>query len=262
MDVPHISPLVLRFFRRIVRGYFRRHFSAVRISRASALDRLDDERLILYANHGSWWDPMISVLLGEKLMPRRKHFAPMDAGILKNYRILRHIGVFGVEMATARGAARFIRGGLNILAARGVLWITPQGRFADSRERPLGLKPGMAALAVKVREGCTAQPLAIEYVFWNERLPEVLLHFGPAVLVQGGTSAEINATLESALLTTMESLKQLALARDPLAFFPLAQGRTGSGGFYSLFERLRARFRRTGANTTTTPAQPVAGGSR
>ena len=185
MDVPHISPLTLRFFRRIVRGYFRRHFSGVRLSKGSVLNRLGDERLILYANHGSWWDPMISVFLAEKLMPQRTHFAPMDAAILANYGILRRIGVFGVEMATARGAARFLRGGLNILASRGVLWITPQGRFVDPRERPLGFKPGMAALATKVREGCTAQPIAIEYVFWNERLPEVLLHFGPRCLSAG-----------------------------------------------------------------------------
>lgn len=245
MNVPHISPFVLRFFRRIVRGYFRRHFSAVRISRASHLDGLSAKHLIVYANHGSWWDPMISVLLGEALMPAREHYAPMDADVLAHYGILRHVGVFGVEMATARGAAKFIRGGLNILTHHGVLWITPQGRFADARERPLSFKSGMAALAVKVTNGVIVQPLAIEYVFWNERLPEVLLHFGPALAVQGGTTEEVNLRLEAALLTTMETLKQLALARDPAAFLPLAQGRAGTGGFYSLFERLRARLRHT-----------------
>ena len=246
MDVPHISPLVLRFFRRIVRGYFRRHFTAVRLSRASLLNHLPDRRLIVYANHGSWWDPMICVLLGEALMPERAHFAPMDAEVLAGYGILKRVGVFGVQMATARGAANFLRGGMKILASEGVLWITPQGRFADARERPLSFKLGMAALAVKTPEGCTVQPLAIEYVFWNRRLPEVLLHFGEAVRVQGGDTRDANPRLETALLEAMETLQKLALARDESAFIELAHGQRGSGGFYSIFERLRAKLRRPG----------------
>lgn len=240
MDAPHISRFVLRFFRYIVRGYFRRHFTAVRLSRASNLLSLGDERLIIYANHSSWWDPMISVLLGEKLMPGRAHYAPMDAASLERYKVLKQIGIFGVDMNSARGAARFIRGGLAVLKRRGVLWVTPQGRFADARARPLEFKPGLAALAGKVPNGCTIQPVAIEYVFWNERLPEALLHFGEPLHVDGQSAAELQPRLEAALLATMEELQAMAIGRCGDRFTVLRRGKVGTGGLYAIGQRLLA----------------------
>ena len=260
MDVPHISPLALRFFRRIVRGYFRRHFTAVRVSLSSAPLSLHDDRLILYANHSSWWDPMVCVLLAQKLMPHRRHYAPMDAASLERFGILKKIGIFGVEMSSARGAANFIRGGLAILASHGVLWITPQGRFADPRERPLRFKPGMGALAARVPGGCTLQPLAIEYVFWNERLPEALLHFGEPVRVDGNDASGISERTESALLHAMQDLRELALRRDPSLFHELSHGRSGTGGFYSIFETFRRLLRSSRAPARTPPPSAHAQG--
>ena len=244
MAVPKISTFVLWFFRRIVRRYFRRHFSGVRLSGDPNLASLSDERLIVYANHSSWWDPMVLVLLAAKLMPKRKHFAPMDAAALERYGIFKKIGVFGVEMNSARGAARFLRMGKEIVQSGGVLWVTPQGRFADSRERPLGFKPGLAALAAKMEGGCTVLPLAIEYVFWDERLPETLLHFGDPVRVDGQSVDEVQELLEAALLKAMETLKAEAMSRNPAGFSLLHVGTVGTGGFYELGQRMIAALRR------------------
>ena len=186
---------------------------------------------------------MISVLLARHLLPERRHYAPMDAASLERYGILKQIGIFGVEMKNARGAAQFLRRGLAILAQHGVLWVTPQGRFADARERPLVFKPGLAALAAKVPGGCTVQPLAIEYTFWDERLPEALLHFGEPVHACGQTAAELDAQLQAALLQTMETLRGFAMARDGAAFEVLQAGRAGTGGYYQIGQRLLAGLR-------------------
>jgi len=242
MEAPHISRFTLAFFRRIVRGYFRRHFRAVRISQPQRFQQATTGPLIVYANHGSWWDPMVSVLLAHRLMPAREHYAPMDADALQRYPILKRIGIFGVDMRSVKGAARFLRTGLDLLAGGGVLWITPQGRFSDARERPLAFKPGMAALASRVPGGCTLLPLAIEYTFWDERLPETLLHFGEPVLVNGADDT-LEQRLETALLETMEALKQKAIARDPQAFAVLQSGRVGAGGFQEFFGRIFAYLR-------------------
>ena len=49
---------------------------------------------------------MVLVLLGEKLMPGRRHYAPIDASMLKRYAIFRHLGMFGVEVEDrSRGRA-------------------------------------------------------------------------------------------------------------------------------------------------------------
>jgi len=239
-EVPPVSAMTLRFFRSIVRGYFRRHFRAVMVQEQERLAKASGP-LIVYANHSSWWDPMVCVLLAGALLPERSHYAPMDAVALDRYRILRKIGIFPVEMATARGAAQFLRTSQTILESGGVVWITPQGRFADAREA-LAFKPGLGALAVRV-PGVTLLPLAIEYAFWDERLPEVLMRFGEPVRLAAGMSADTaTRELEQTLATTMQELKAAAMARDARAFQVLLSGGRGTGGFYALGRRLRAIF--------------------
>ena len=237
--VPAISSLTLRFFRLIVRRYFRRHFRAVLAQHPERLTATSGP-LIVYGNHSSWWDPMLIVLLGEQLLPHRNHYAPIDAAALKQYPILRKLGIFPVEMSSPRGAAQFLRTAEAILRANGVLWLTPQGRFADPREFPLAFKPGLAALALRLPE-VPLIPLAVEYTFWDERLPETLLHTGqPLHLDPNQTTAEATHTLETALAAAMTSLQGAAMARDPAAFTPLLTGSRGTGGIYALIRRTKA----------------------
>lgn len=243
MNAPTISVPILGLFRRIVRGYFRRHFHGVRVSGTSQFVN-DGGPLIVYANHCSWWDPMVAILLAEHLMPERSHYAPMDAEALARYGILRKVGIFPVEMNTPRGAVQFLRTGAAVLKRGGVLWVTPQGRFVDVRSRPLAIKPGLATLATRVSlagEGCTVLPLAIEYPFWDERLPEALVRFGDPVHALAGESAEsVQTRLTDALDTTMSELREMAILREASAFATLSQGRVGVGGVYAVGKRLRA----------------------
>jgi 1-acyl-sn-glycerol-3-phosphate acyltransferase len=248
MTVPTISAPLLRFFRRIVRGYFRRHFHAVRINGAKRLMSYDGP-LIIYANHSSWWDPMVSVLLAERFLSKRQHYAAMDAEALQRYGILKRLGIFPVEMKTTRGAVQFLNVSEAILASGGVLWVTPQGRFADARERPLVFRRGLAALARRVAEhsgSCTLLPLALEYPFWEERLPETLLHLGEPVSLSGSTESAdaVQLRLEGALERAMEELKELALKRDASCFTTLVGGSSNVGGFYALGQRIRAFLQR------------------
>lgn len=240
-DVPAISSVTLRFFRRIVRGYFQRHFRAVLIQHAEHL-RGRKGPFIVYANHASWWDPMVCVLLGDLLLPGLRHYAPMDAVPLARYPILRKVGVFPLKLQSARGAVEFLRTAEAVLRSGGVLWLTPQGRFADVRDRPLGFKPGLAALALRMPD-VPVLPLAIEYTFWNERLPETLLHVCEPVPLsaQGGTAAATQR-LEEALEEAMQRLQTAAMTRDPLHFDVLLDGSRGTGGFYAMGKRIRAWF--------------------
>ena len=110
-------------------GVFPAAVSWVRIRGAERFAGVEGP-LIVYANHGSWWDPMVSILLADRLMPGRKHYAPMDSVSLAQYPILRQVGIFGVEMESARGAVKFLRTGAGVIEAGGVMWITPQGRLS------------------------------------------------------------------------------------------------------------------------------------
>ena len=239
---PTISQFALRLFRRLVRRYFRRHFRAVLAQHGERLQESTGP-LIVYGNHSSWWDPMLIVLLGDLLLPDRKHYAPIDARALERYPILRRFGIFPVAMNSPRGAAMFLRTAEAILREDGVLWLTPQGRFADPRERPLAFKAGLGALAVRMPE-VPLVPLAVEYVFWDERLPETLLHAGaPLRLPPNQTTAEATRALEGALAECMRALQAAAMARDPRAFTLLITGARGTGGIYALIRRIGAVLR-------------------
>ena len=250
MEAPAISKPVLMFFREIVQRYFRRHFHAVRISDAHRFIAAGagETPLIVYANHGSWWDPMVSILLADRLMAGRKHYAPMDAEALKRYGILRRVGVFPVEMKTTRGAVQFLKTGESIVRGGGVLWVTPQGQFVDARVRPLEFKPGLARLAVRVASSVgslTVMPLAIEYTFWDERLPECLLGFGEPVHVSAGEDGDaLQQRLNDSLSAAMDKLKTKAVLRDAAEFQELTRGRSGTGGFYGLGQRIKAMMLR------------------
>ena len=238
--IPKISQPLLNWFRWIVRRNFEREFHAVRLQGLDALRELDGP-LLVYANHAGWWDPMVAFLLGGELFRTRRHYAPMDAAALKKYRILSWLGVFPVEGSSSRGAVRFLRTGEAILRGGGVLWVTPQGRFADVRERPIAFKPGMAALAARV-PGCTILPMAIEYVFWDERTPEALLQLGQPVRVGNGETTEaLETRLKMALEVAMEEMQTRAMSRDAREFERvLVRGRVGVGGFYEMGKRAKA----------------------
>ena len=245
--VPAISRPLLVFFLRIVRGQFQRRFHAVRLAGAEHAREIEsalDGPLIVYANHVGWWDPMVSFLLASVLMPGRRHYAPMDAEALKRYPILRWLGIFPVELASARGAVQFLRTGEAILRAGGVLWVTPQGRFADVRERPIAFKAGLAALAKRV-PGCRLLPLAIEYTFWEERTPETLLLLrAPVPAERAASAAALETELIAALEGAMEELRERAMARKPEGFERvLLRGGAGVGGFYAVGQRLKAWVR-------------------
>ncbi len=99
--------------------------------------------------------------------------------------------------------------------------------------------------------------MAIEYTFWDERLPEALIHFGEPLRFNGEPASAMEDTLKSALLEAMTTLQAKAIARNPGGFTLLATGRVGTGGFYQAGQRALARLRgRTyQAEHTALPAQ-------
>ena len=224
-----------------LRWFFWRRFRAVRLSRGGVPDIPAGRPLIIFSNHPSWWDPALYILLQAELFPGRRGFGPMDEAALGKYRLLARMGVFGIETGTPRGAARFLRTSLGLLRdPRTVLWITAEGAFTDPRTRPVRLRPGIAHLARHV-PGAVLLPLAIEYSFWNESRPEVLVRFGtPIETGRERGVAEWQGVLEGALTAMMDALAAESATRTPGLFVPLLRGGAGVGGIYDAQRRVRA----------------------
>lgn len=224
-----------------LRWYFYRRFHAVRMSRVGLPSAPAGRPLIIYSNHPSWWDPALYMLLCTKLFPGRPGYGPMDNAALGKYGLFERMGVFGIDLGSPRGAARFLASSLRVLSdPMSILWITAEGHFTDPRQRPVRLRAGIAHLARRVPDAIIL-PLAIEYSFWNESRPEVLLRFGPPIET-GRTRkvAEWTEHLETELTWTMDALTADSMRRDPALFQPLLRGAAGVGGIYDLYRRAQA----------------------
>ena len=241
-DLPQSSPRLMRWFSRYLRRYFRRHFDAVRIAK-SGRPSIVDGPLVVYSNHPSWWDPILFSFVSSELMPERRPYGPMDADALEKYPLFRKLGVFGIHRDSHRGAAAFLRASEAILERDdSVLWLTAQGTFCDPRARPVTLQPGLSHLICR-NQDVTVIPLAIEYPFWNERLPEILLRFGGPIdfsPVQREDRAAVQDRLATALENTLDTLALDAQTRDPERFDTVLLGATGVGGVYDRWRRWRA----------------------
>lgn len=238
--VPAPTPWLLRGFRGYLRRYLGRHFHAVRLSSAGLPPAVPDGPLVVFANHPSWWDPMLFFLMAAYAYPGRQHYGPMDAAALSRYRVLTRLGVYPVSGDGPRAAAQFVRSSRDVLQRPGgTVWMTPQGRFADCRERPLRLRPGLAHLARRV-PGCALVPLALELTFWNERTPEALLRFGePLSFRHTDRVRDIDARCRVALEGLADALAVEAQSRDARRFVTVLQGDAGVGGVYDLGRRVR-----------------------
>jgi hypothetical protein len=169
----------------------------------------------------------------------------MEAASVERYRIFKHIGVYPVEQDSVRGTMAFLRITCEILSAeRNIVWLTPQGRFMDVRARPIQLRGGIGALATRMPE-VEFLPLAIEYAFWTEPRPEVLISFGQATIPRREASRSAAAWtgwFAEALQKTQDELAHHSCRRDPLDWFVLDRGASGVGTVYDAWRLLRARL--------------------
>jgi len=242
-----VDPIAVRSGRAVwafgwyLRWFFYRRFNAVRLSRSGQPQNIEGRPLIIYGNHPSWWDPALYILLAVKLFPQRRGYGPMDAKALGNYGVFERMGVFGIALDSPRGAANFLFTSLRVLSdPASMLWVTAEGTFADTRRRPLQLRPGIAHLARRV-PGAIILPLAVEYPFWNESRPEALVRFGDPIAAGAHRSvAEWTSHLEDELTRAMDALAAESMQREPRLFHTLLRGGAGVGGIYDLYRRSRA----------------------
>jgi 1-acyl-sn-glycerol-3-phosphate acyltransferase len=232
-------------FHAFLRPFLKRHFHVIAIDRQSRCVSLEpSEPLIVYANHASWWDPLIAHFLNRTLFPERQFYAPIDDDALQQYRVFAKLGFYGVKMDSARGAAAFLKQSKEILQSdQGTaIWLTPEGGFRDVRDHSADLKPGLAHICTRLQTGCVI-PLALEYVFWEERLPVCLAKMGTPLSCTDHidiSKAEWNELLTSRLRETQKSLAELAIARSSDPFDNLIRGRSGAGFVYDSFRRIKS----------------------
>lgn len=204
---------------RMVRKNF--YFFGVDSSAMRSFASNQDVPLIVYANHPGWWDPIVAMLLCKKYFKTRDYFAPIDGESLRKYRVFRKLGYFGIEANSRKGSTEFLEMASHVLKSKNrSLWITPEGRFTDVRDYVQPLMPGLAHIAAKT-DKVHCIPLAIEYVFIEERQPLLLCKFGSVIADSGPirtSKDEWQSRLTEALRRTQNELANNAIAKNWNAF--------------------------------------------
>lgn len=244
IGLPPFSTVRFRWFMTYVRWYVRRHFHAVRVLRDSA-PVADGQPVLVYTNHPGWWDPLMFLLVAGRVFPGRLNYGPIDARALGRYRFFERIGFIGIDPRSRAGARRFLAmAKASLCRTDTVFWVTSQGEFADPRTRPVRIRPGVAHAVAAQRAGLVV-PMALEYPFWNESLPEALIAFGDPFDLREMPRRNPRSwqeSLESALTKTQNTLAEAAMTRSTEPFDSVIAGRVGVGGVYDGVRRLAAWF--------------------
>lgn len=247
------DPRFARVFAWYTRRLIRKRFHGMRILRAdtAALAALEGHRgpAIVLMNHPSWWDPLVGVVLATNFTPTRVPCAPIDRVQLERFGFFRRLGLFGIDPLDSQGAAAMAGHVLDRFeqTPRSTLWITPQGRFTDVR-RPIELRAGAALIAAKAEE-VAAVAVAVEYVFWEDQRPEILLAAEPVQVAKLGDDSKPRRAVpvwHRAMVAAMERasqrLAEAAIARNPQPFESLLGGDAPRiNPIYDLWLRLRGR---------------------
>ncbi len=256
VQLPKIDRRILGGFHWYIPRYMRKHFHALALNqsqlRSVAINPTDS--LVVYANHSSWWDPLVAMFSARNMFCDFSFYAPIDAFALEKYRIFSKLGFFPVEQETFQGAKHFLDVSLRLLEQPGTsIWITPEGRFVDVRDNSAEFMPGISHLAHSLQRRSANNsartwfvPIAIEYTFWEERLPEILVWFGQPQLVAQTESpvskAEWAQRLTQTLRDAQQRLAQAAITRDETVFEVMLSGGAGTSRIYDPWRRFWARI--------------------
>jgi 1-acyl-sn-glycerol-3-phosphate acyltransferase len=166
-----------RWFARRIAARMQRDFSRVMIHGLDEAHAVAREHPTLWvANHTSWWDPLVTVLLGVHVL-RLDTFAMMASENLQRLPFFGLVGAFGVDRARRRDGADATRYAASLLdrPARAV-WIFPQGNTRAPTE-PLRFLPGAAAIHARA-PGSVVLPIGLRYVCGDDPRPELWIAIG------------------------------------------------------------------------------------
>lgn len=230
----------------LVRHSLRGMFARVRL-RPPAIDpRSYGVPILAVANHPSWWDGYLALLIGRWYgLPR---YLMMEEAQLRRYRFFAWAGCFSVERRDPREAGRSIAYAANILTANpsALVWIFPQGAIAHADTRPITVHSGAAhVLRRATAAGATigVLPVAWEYVFRGEQRPEAFIRVGELETVDWQAARDpksLSRHIQAMLTAQADALRADVRANALGAYGTILRGR---GGVNDVFDRLLLRDR-------------------
>ena len=213
----------------------------------SAPKTSDSLPLVVYLNHSSWWDPLLCLFLARRFFPNRQAYGPIDGEALQRYQFLPvGSGSSGWIMSPPPAAENFSAPRPRFCDPPGTRsGSRPQGQFTDFHARPVQLQRGLSHLT-NLAPQVAFVPLALQYVFWEERLPEIVVGFGDQIIFDSEqVMSPVDATklFESGLASVQDHLSAASARRAADEWRILLSGGGGVNRIYDGWRRWKARWR-------------------
>ena len=141
-----------------------------------------DVPVILFAPHSNWWDGIVFYNITHRIFHKEIRLMVEE---LNRFPLLRRGGAYSVNKKSPQSAMKALQYSVDVVGdLRNILCIFPQGIIRPPHYRPIEFQTGLAYIAqnaVKRYGKVNLIPLALDYTFFRDNRPEVIVEFGKRI---------------------------------------------------------------------------------
>lgn len=192
-------------------------------------NRTADHPLVIVANHASWWDALMPILIS---LDHFDHdaYGVMEERQLRRFGFFRKLGMFSIDRENPRSGLASLAYGADLLRDTGrVLWYFPQGEVVPNDVRPIEIYRGIGRLLRMIGRS-TLLPVAFRYELLDNERPDAWIRIGsPTELdlrdASGGTTApDLEELVREGLTETADRLRADVLERRTEEYATILRG--------------------------------------
>lgn len=230
----------------LARQAMRSMFARVRLRETAGSPRTSGVPLLGLANHPSWWDGYLALLLARHYgLPR---YLMMDEPQLRRYGFFRWAGCFSVDRTDPRESARSVAYAAHLLATARtpIVWLFPQAEITPADFRPIAVHGGAAHILRRATAGGRTVgwlPVVWQYEFRGEQHPEAFIRVGAVEVVTAAQTRDtraFTARIAAALTREADALRD-DLATDTVGAYETVLH--GAAGVNDWWDRILHRSR-------------------
>ena len=169
-----------------------------------------DVPTILFAPHCNWWDGLYNT--NHRIFHKEIRLMVEE---LNRFPLLRRGGAYSVNKKSPQSAMKALKYSVDVVGdLRNMLCIFPQGIIRPPHFRPIEFQTGLAYIAenaLKKYGKVNLIPMAVDYAFFRDNRPEVIVEFGKRIELRHGNEfanmsrKELTHYLEKALTETCDN---------------------------------------------------------
>lgn len=171
-----------------------------------------DVPTILFAPHCNWWDGIVLYNTTHRIFHKEIRLMVEE---LNRFPLLRRGGAYSVNKKSPQSAMKALKYSVDVVGdLRNMLCIFPQGIIRPPHFRPIEFQTGLAYIAenaLKKYGKVNLIPMAVDYTFFRDNRPEVIVEFGKRIELRQGNEfdnmsrKELTHYLEKALTETCDN---------------------------------------------------------